>query len=193
MVHKIYPICGSHITPYLLFYELHLSSRSGCYFALHHEGMFVKRDISQFWTKPTKLPTKLVMLSYIPICPIYFHSFIHNTDVSWILWRLNFNHWHPGCLLNRSLKPITIKTTKPLITGPLWYTFDRWISLHRDSNAKSVSLSWRHHTVHSYWFRWNRGIWSHKRSGPRLNIKTVLSTYGDFHVKDKTAVRTSYL
>ena len=31
------------------------------------------------------------------------------------------------------------------------------------------------------------------RSGPRPNIKTVLSTYGDFHVKDKTAVRTSYL
>ena len=29
-------------------------------------------------------------------------------------------------------------------------------------------------------------------SGPCLNIKTVLSTYGDFHVKDKTAVRTSY-
>ena len=26
--------------------------------------------------------------------------------------------------------------------------------------------------------------------GPCLNIKTVLSTYGDFHVKDKTAVRT---
>ena len=32
-----------------------------------------------------------------------------------------------------------------------------------------------------------------KVAGPRLNIKTVLSTYGDFHVKDKTAVRTSYL
>ena len=32
-----------------------------------------------------------------------------------------------------------------------------------------------------------------KPLGPRLNIKTVLSTYGDFHVKDKTAVRTSYL
>ena len=31
------------------------------------------------------------------------------------------------------------------------------------------------------------------KTGPRLNIKTVLSTYGDFHVKDKTAVRTSYL
>ena len=32
-----------------------------------------------------------------------------------------------------------------------------------------------------------------REPGPRLNIKTVLSTYGDFHVKDKTAVRTSYL
>ena len=32
-----------------------------------------------------------------------------------------------------------------------------------------------------------------KAAGPRLNIKTVLSTYGDFHVKDKTAVMTSYL
>ena len=30
-------------------------------------------------------------------------------------------------------------------------------------------------------------------TGPGLNIKTVLSMYGDFHVKDKTAVRTSYL
>ena len=40
-----------------------------------------------------------------------------------------------------------------------------------------------HHTEHG----------SAEPSGPRLNIKTVLSTYGDFHVKDKTAVRTSYL
>ena len=29
--------------------------------------------------------------------------------------------------------------------------------------------------------------------GPRLNIKTVLFTYDDFHVKDKTAVRPSFL
>ena len=33
----------------------------------------------------------------------------------------------------------------------------------------------------------------YESTGPRLNIKTVLFTYGDFHVKDKTAVRTSYL
>ena len=31
------------------------------------------------------------------------------------------------------------------------------------------------------------------KAGPRLNVKTVLFTYGDFHVKDKTAIRTSYL
>ena len=29
--------------------------------------------------------------------------------------------------------------------------------------------------------------------GPRLNIKDRLSRYGDSHVKDKTAGRTSYL
>ena len=40
------------------------------------------------------------------------------------------------------------------------------------------------------WLVWVR---NKRLSGPRLNIKTVLSTYGDFHVKDKTAVRTSYL
>ena len=34
---------------------------------------------------------------------------------------------------------------------------------------------------------------SDQKTGPRLNIKTVLFMYGDFHVKDKTAVRTSYL
>ena len=36
-------------------------------------------------------------------------------------------------------------------------------------------------------------MWSAQTPRPRLNIKTVLSTYGNFHVKDKTAVRTSYL
>ena len=43
--------------------------------------------------------------------------------------------------------------------------------------------------------KWHAYSGSTTRSvpGPCLNIKTVLSTYGDFHVKDKTAVRTSYL
>ena len=51
------------------------------------------------------------------------------------------------------------------------------------TNSNRVSL-------HKYAF-WLSTLYSDP--GPRLNIKTVLSTYGDFHVKDKTAVRTSYL
>ena len=42
-------------------------------------------------------------------------------------------------------------------------------------------------------FRLSARIFYRGVPGPCLNIKTVLSTYGDFHVKDKTAVRTSYL
>ena len=43
--------------------------------------------------------------------------------------------------------------------------------------------------------KFNLNFWKaiERKPGPRLNIQTVLSTYGDFHVKDKTAVRTSYL
>ena len=56
---------------------------------------------------------------------------------------------------------------------------------------------WKYITtkIYQYCFILNRSVSSVLRcpSGPRLNIKTVLSTYGDFHVKDKTAVRTSYL
>ena len=40
---------------------------------------------------------------------------------------------------------------------------------------------------------WRNSVPLLKEPRGRLNIKTVLSTYGDFHVKDKTAVRTSYL
>ena len=35
--------------------------------------------------------------------------------------------------------------------------------------------------------------WWKLRSGPRLNIKTIFSRYGDSHVKDKTVARPSYL
>ena len=36
-------------------------------------------------------------------------------------------------------------------------------------------------------------LWYPQAPGPRLNIKDRLSRYGDSHVKDKTAGRTSYL
>ena len=60
----------------------------------------------------------------------------------------------------------------------------RWIPLEKASEVGRVSLTWRDVTSSCV---------KNKCTGPRLNIKTVLSTYGDFHVKDKTAVRTSYL
>ena len=67
----------------------------------------------------------------------------------------------------------------------------------RCSQMYRVSTDWKYpwkygvsqQKILSYQYRDSH----HKGSGPRLNIKTVLSTYGDFHVKDKTAVRTSYL
>ena len=62
-----------------------------------------------------------------------------------------------------------------------------WQSLLRCDEQKSL--------LQSYGFLILASLtsWTNQRTGPHLNIKTVLSTYGDFHVKDKTAVRTSYL
>ena len=84
------------------------------------------------------------------------------------------------CLTQPFVQAQTKEFTKLRVTGlcegnsPVTVEFPA----HEASNAENVSLWWR---------RVNTS------SGPRLNIKTVLSTYGDFHVKDKTAVRTSYL
>ena len=79
-----------------------------------------------------------------------------------------------------------------------------------DKTIAILLSSLKTYVLHRYAFRW----YSHRipfeivsichcvgvinirafcTAGPRLNIKTVLSMYGDFHVKDKTAVRTSYL
>ena len=66
------------------------------------------------------------------------------------------------------------------------------------SNCREIS---RNRVGHFDWLVYVIFIWQYHQlpeqslthPGPRLNIKTVLSTYGDFHVKDKTAVRTSYL
>ena len=67
-----------------------------------------------------------------------------------------------------------------------WFLF-HWSLLLRVQLA--ISLHWFDSLVALV--QWTKFCW--QRLGPRLNIKTVLSTYGDFHVKDKTAVRTSYL
>ena len=60
-------------------------------------------------------------------------------------------------------------------------------------NAVNFHQSLQCGIQHNVWTYTTRVNTSGNNSGPRLNIKTVLSTYGDFHVKDKTAVRTSYL
>ena len=54
----------------------------------------------------------------------------------------------------------------------------------------NLALAFTVHMLHLLYIHLSRCGYT---AGPRLNIKTVLSTYGDFHVKDKTAVRTSYL
>ena len=59
-----------------------------------------------------------------------------------------------------------------------------YCSLKLDQN---VNIAKRSNSQRIYRARW------YPEPGPRLNIKTVLSTYGDFHIKDKTAVSTSYL
>ena len=59
-----------------------------------------------------------------------------------------------------------------------------------------ISMTYTHKGKEIWGFSFNvhpSTGWTISIAGPRLNIKTVLSTYGDFHVKDKTAVRTSYL
>ena len=72
-------------------------------------------------------------------------------------------------------------------------------NLNRIHKAHRTNVWWimKVFRVHCYCtegvMSWLHFFASHSIPGPRLNIKTVLSTYDDFHVKDKTAVRTSYL
>ena len=83
--------------------------------------------------------------------------------------------WH--CSDNKPLsEPMMVSLlTHKCVTQPQWVNSPPWWC--HDMRMLSVSMAL---------------LWG-KPTGPRLNIKTVLSMYGDFHVKDKTAVRTSYL
>ena len=84
-----------------------------------------------------------------------------------LIWKMLYAKWHSFFLSPDVLKyEMTVHCSKLLPTS-LWLAYKQHdTSLH--GNSFHIT-------------------------GPRLNIKTVLSTYGDFHVKDKTAVRTSYL
>ena len=67
--------------------------------------------------------------------------------------------------------------------------------LRRDNFRTTLHESFIFHRIggHEIWITWLDFDVFCSGTGPRLNIKTVLSTFGDFHVKDKTAVGTSYL
>ena len=92
------------------------------------------------------------------------------------------NHWQIDCLFRLTNYKVNIKA---LHHG----SFVRGIHLSPVDSPLKGPVIWKAFPCHDIIMI----DWIDKWSGPRLNIKTVLSTYGDFHVKDKTAVRTSYL
>ena len=57
------------------------------------------------------------------------------------------NYRQIACLLNSLFRVISKKTTKLCITGSLWEEFPRGrrFPWKETNNAKSVSMSWRHH------------------------------------------------
>ena len=97
--------------------------------------------------------------------------------------------WYWQCRINRSLQ---------------WERISHTCTISKSRNDRKCKYIFMSPKINSAWLTeinpWTAGnSWVHiqhcgyRCPGARLNIKTVLSTYGDFHVKDKTAVRTSYL
>ena len=96
----------------------------------------------------------------------------------------------PNCATDD--KACSFGITSPALVYWSLYLFNmRWVCNSRRRLIYS-STHWciTHHYEYGYFTSTLPQV---IRPGPRLNIKTILSTYGDFHVKDKTAVRTSYL
>ena len=67
------------------------------------------------------------------------------------------------------------------------------VNTGRNIDATDITLHWLENINPQVMILGHATDLTFLEPGPRLNIKTVLSMYGDFHVKDKTAVRTSYL
>ena len=96
-------------------------------------------------------------------------------------------HWHCG---NLTIAPVSAKQSWWIwINTSCEFIMNDCITTTKQSTTKPCAYFLGYTVARS------RQRWQHapKTSGPCLNIKTVLSTYGDFYVKDKTAVRTSYL
>ena len=122
------------------------------------------------------------------------------TDHQWNPVTFILGQFHKRCLNNQSLNfPLKITYLKFHSNFPR----GQWVKdlpivsiMETIDHIMTGKLHFiRHQNCLSWWklLCWQVLNILMKTSGPRLNIKTVLSTYGDFHVKDKTAVRTSYL
>ena len=84
-----------------------------------------------------------------------------------------FQNWHYGGIL-----------LKHFLITPIHKTSLEW--MREKLNYAEVAVRYEFLLC----CNWSRSIWWFADGmipGPRLNIKTVLSTYGDFHVKDKTS------
>ena len=111
--------------------------------------------------------------------------------------------WWPNVSFVSLKFDMQVRKTKKVV----WLVHDDWIhvaqyhnirhqrSILKGSQRFIIKILWKFSSFNHYskdLFR-PQSCTCHSSSGPRLNIKTVLSMYGDFHVKDKTVVRTSYL
>ena len=133
------------------------------------------------------------------------------TGASYVPHVLGLKRRHSSGLLTPSNRPYEIRQSitgirsRDLIVSIVWYFRKLWRkcnSIVEDNLSICHALKWAYlsfTSANSLLCLITVVIWKclnqffNEQSGPRLNIKTVLSTYGDFHVKDKTAVRTSYL
>ena len=85
------------------------------------------------------------------------HNALLYSDVTTVQWRHN-NHQASQITCTRLFVQACVQVnmeenTKARVSGPLWgeSTGDRWIPSQRASNAKKVSIEWRH-----YGTRWSK-------------------------------------
>ena len=184
-------------------YNTWKSGPNGRFFADDILNVFpsMKKSLSLIW-----ISLKYVLKLHLTFCQHWFRyclATIHwqniQTQATWnFKWQFNMkiivypHEFHIGFICSQSDQwqaNIWEKYSYVIRIGCNWaacYINSFWRPLPGPSNQGKLESpphpSQRHRNPSIDW-----------TPGPRLNIKTVLSTYGDFHVKDKTAVRTSYL
>ena len=140
-------------------------------------------DLNEIWHK--KVFTNVANISQLDFFYFYFFycyekiMLIDNKDNN---CTTNLNKYKKFCSIPMDLHKTGISSASAL---EILKCCTKSSIFNQHTEEKQPHISWLMTSSCSCWLLWE--------PGPRLNIKTVLSTYGDFHVKDKTAVRTSYL